>query len=100
MTFSVAFYFILKDRVLSEHGGDQFSKDAASKLQESSCLCIFSTGIAGTSHPSGLHFYVGTGDLNSGPHACLWDKYFTHSVISPASLFYLLKVVLDHAKDL
>lgn len=50
--------FILKDRVLSEHGGDQFSKDAASKLQESSCLCIFSSGIAGAALQASVFMWV------------------------------------------
>jgi hypothetical protein len=54
VTFSIALHFILTDRILSGLGGYQFSKDAASKLQRSSCLYIFR--LVFQAPPSCLHF--------------------------------------------
>lgn len=51
--------------------GSLTNKEPASKAQWSSCLCILRADIHASGTGSG--FYVNTGNLNSGPPACITE---------------------------
>lgn len=90
---SIDFHLILLRQGLSAYSSFSFARLAASKSQQSSYLCSPPPALGLQVQPCPA-FYVGVGDLNSGPDTCRAITLFTESPQALLVLFELFR--LEH----